>query len=400
MDFRIDKMSTSNPSKPPSNSVQPLLSNESETGPMSQIDQIKARLEKIKGTVLRISMRIPPASQHVIARSLGFNHHKFPDLDPHVQMLLSVRKWMSAANQSNPTPQNSRIHFRRDMAAIAKPTPVASVNDWEIPSRSGQLTVRHYTPIRHDYAEKHQEFLPLLIFFHGGSFIVGDIDTHDDPCRLLCQHGQMQVLSVNYRLMPESPSPAGIEDCFDTLKWAYEHIQSLGADPKKIAVGGDSAGGNLATVVSQMAVGTAYAPAAQLLIYPILDLVNDYPSHHAFGQGLFLSRVDLEAGKNLHLSCSQLPFSDPRVSPMLGNLKGLPPALIVTSAFDSLRDEGETYAIKMREEGSPCITYRVAGQGHGFINMAVINRGSYDATVNIAKNFRQLLDGLGDPSKY
>jgi acetyl esterase len=393
MKLWIGKMSASNPSKPLSNSIQPLLPNESEAGWMSRFDQIKTHLEKIKGIVLRLSMRIPAASQRAIARSLGFNHQKFPDLDPHVQMLLSVRKWMSAANQSNPTPQSSRIHFRRDMAAIAKPTPVASVNDWEIPSRSGQLTVRHYTPIRHDSAEKHQELLPLLVFFHGGSFIVGDVDTHDDPCRLLCQFGQMQVLSVSYRLMPESPSPAGIYDCFDALKWACENIQSLGADPNKIAVGGDSAGGNLATVVSQLAVGTAYAPAAQLMIYPILDLVNDYPSHHTFSHGLFLSRVDLDAGKRLHLSCSQLPFSDPRVSPMLGNLAGLPPALLVTAAFDGLRDEGETYAAKMREAGSPCVSYRVAGQGHGFVNMAVINRGAYDATVNIAKNFRKLLDG-------
>jgi acetyl esterase len=386
-------MSASNPSKPMMDASQSLLSNGSETGLMTRLDHIKARLDKIKGAALRLSMRMPQKSQRAIARKLGFNHEKFSDLDPHVQMLLSVRKWLSAASQINPTPESSRIHFQKDMAAIAYPTSVATVNNWKIPSRSGQLSVRHYTPIRHNSSEKQPELLPLLVFFHGGSFIVGDVDTHDDPCRLICQHGQMQVLSVNYRLMPESPSPAGIEDCFDTLKWAYEHVDILGADPTRIAVGGDSAGGNLAAVVSQLAVDTAYAPAAQLMIYPSLDLVNDYPSHHAFAQGLFLSRVDLEAGKRLHLSCSKLPFSDPRVSPILGNLVGLPPALLITAAFDSLRDEGESYAIKMREAGSHCIGYRVEGQGHGFVSMAVINRAAYDATVGIAKDFRQLLDG-------
>jgi acetyl esterase len=389
----IKNMSATNQSSSFSTSTQHHPFEETKTRQMSSYDRMQAKLEKIKGSFLRLSMQIPQSSQRAIAKSLGFNQEKFPDLDPHIQMLLSLRKWLSAENESNSTPETARIHFRRDMSAIAKPTPVAFVKDWSIPSRSGhQLSVRHYTPILDNSVDNHQEKLPLLVYFHGGSFIVGDVDTHDDPCRLLCQFGQMQVLSVSYRCMPDHPSPAGIEDCFDTLKWAYTHVLDLGADPKKIAVGGDSAGGNLAAVVSQLAVGTAYAPAAQLMIYPILDLVNEYPSHQNFGHGLFLSRVDLEAAKNLHLSCSLLPFSDPRVSPILGNLKGLPPALMITAAFDSLRDEGETYAIKMREAGSHCIGYRVEGQGHGFVSMAVINQAAYDATLSIARDFRKLLD--------
>lgn len=355
-----------------------------------------SRLDKLKGVALRLSMKLPAASHRAIAKSLGFNHARYPALDPHIQVLLSIRKYMTAANEGpKPHPELSRYIFRRDMAAIANPIPVATVKDWEIPSRAGKLSVRHYMPILDDDIATLCEPLPLLVFFHGGSFIVGDIDTHDDPCRLLCQHGQMQVLSVSYRLMPDHPSPAAIEDCLDTLKWAYEHINELGADPTKIAVGGDSAGGNLAAVVSQLAVGTSYAPAAQLLIYPSLDLVNEYPSHHAFGEGLFLSRVDVEYAKELHLSGSLLPFTDPRVSPMFGDLTGLPPALIVTAAFDSLRDEGEMYAIKMRESGSHCTAYRVEGQGHGFVSMATINQAAFKATRRIAKDFRELLDGVG-----
>ncbi len=361
---------------------------------IGRLKNLPARIEKLKGTVLRLSTRIPPAGQRAIARSLGFNHEKFPNLDPHVQMLLSVRKFISAADGSNPTPETSRIHFRRDMAAIAKPIPVATVRDWTIPSRSGRLAVRHYTPILHHSAKKSRKPLPLLVYFHGGSFIVGDVDTHDDPCRLLCQHGQMQVLSVTYRLMPDHPSPAAIEDCVDTLQWAHANAARLGADPTKIAVGGDSAGGNLAAVVSQLTVGTDYAPAAQLLIYPSVDLINDYPSHHAFGEGLFLSRVDVELAKEMHLANSLLPLSDPRVSPIFGNLAKLPPALIVTAAFDSLRDEAEIYALKMREAGSHCVAYRVEGQGHGFVSMAMINKAAYEATIQITRDFRELLDGL------
>jgi len=361
---------------------------------MSHFSQVKARLEKIKGIALRLSTRIPPASQRAIARSLGFDQQRFPDLDPHVQMLLSVRKWISAADSTNPSPAASRTHFRRDMAAIAKPTPVATVKDWTIPSRSGRLAVRHYTPTLNKSTKKNSNPLPILVYFHGGSFIVGDIDTHDDPCRLFCQHGQMQVLSVTYRLMPEHPSPAAIEDCLDTLKWVHTNIAKLGADPTKIAVGGDSAGGNLAAVISQLTAGTVDAPAAQLLIYPSVDLINEYPSHHAFGEGLFLSRVDVELAKEMHLAHSLLPLSDPRVSPMFGNLAELPPALIVTAAFDSLRDEAETYALRMREAGSHCIAYRVECQGHGFVSMAMINKAAYEATIQIARDFRELLDGL------
>lgn len=362
---------------------------------ISRFGDLINRLDKLKGIALRLSMRLPAASHRAIAKSLGFNHERYPALDPHIQVLLSVRKYMTAGNEgSKPHPEISRYIFRRDMAAIANPIPVATVKDWEIPSRAGKLTVRHYTPILNDETATLHEPLPLLVFFHGGSFIVGDVDTHDDPCRMFCQHGQMQVLSVSYRLLPEHPSPAAIEDCLDTLKWAHEHAASLGADPTKITVGGDSAGGNLAAVVSQLAVGTDYAPAAQLLIYPSLDLVNDYPSHHDFGQGLFLSRVDVEYCKELHSSRSLLPFTDPRISPILGNLAGLPPALIITAAFDSLRDEGEMYAIKMREAGSHCVAYRIEGQGHGFVSMATINHAAFDATRRIAKNFRVLLDQL------
>lgn len=370
--------------------------NESGAGVLiGRFNNLTARLDKLKGVALRLSMKLSPATHRAIAKSLGFNHERYPALDPHVQVLLSVRKYVTANNEGErPHPEVSRHNFRRDMAAIANPMPVATVKDFEIPSRAGKLTVRHYTPILTGDAEKSAEPLPLLVFFHGGSFIVGDVDTHDDPCRMFCQHGQMQVLSVSYRLLPEHPSPAAIEDCLDTLKWAHAHAASLGADSTKIAVGGDSAGGNLAAVVSQLAVDKPYAPAAQLLMYASLDLVNDYPSHHDFGHGLFLSRVDVDFCKELHLSRSLLPFTDPRVSPLLGNLSGLPPALIVTAAFDSLRDEGEMYAIKMREAGSHCVAYRVEGQGHGFVSMATVNHAAYKATRRIAKDFRVLLDGL------
>ena len=204
------------------------------------------------------------------------------------------------------------------------------------------------------------------------------------------------MLSVAYRLAPEHPAPAASNDCLDALKWAHKNAAALGIDPTKIAVGGDSAGGNLSAVVSQLAAGKAYAPAAQLLIYPVIDLEGIYPSHREYGKGLFLDQTDMDNAKIAYVDGIKLKRSDPRVSPLFGKLAGLAPALLVTAELDALRNEGELYAIKLREAGTYCEAYRVEGQGHGFINMTTINRAAYEATVKIAQDFRALLDETAD----
>ncbi|RYZ87914.1 MAG: alpha/beta hydrolase, partial [Moraxellaceae bacterium] len=236
--------------------------------------------------------------------------------------------------------------------------------------------------------------LPLLVFYHGGGFIVGDLNTHDEACRLLCKYGQMQVLSVDYRLAPENPAPAAVFDCVAALKWAKAHAAELGADPAKVAVGGDSAGGNLSAVVSQQTKGTPDAPAAQLLIYPVVDLVNEYESRKIYTQGLFLSDLDVEQANASYVGISELSLEDPLVTPALGDMTNLPPALVITAGFDVLRDEGEAYAKRMLKLGNQATLERVPGQGHGFINITSVNRSARQATIKMAQDFRQLLDGL------
>ena len=358
------------------------------------INNITARVDKLQGTAARLTMRLPRFSQRALAKVLGFND-QHAKLDSHLQILVVARDLMGGGNLIGNDAEKSRRNFRKDMASIIrKPTTVASVKDFNIPSRSGQLAVRLYTPVSKKSAQTLP--LPLLVFFHGGGFVVGDLDTHDEPCRLFCHHAHVQVLSIDYRLAPEHPAPAAIEDCLDALKWAHEHALELGADPTKIAVGGDSAGGNISAVVSQLAADKPYAPAAQLLIYPVVDLVNKYSSHAAYGKGLFLHQSDMDNARSAYVESSQLTFSDPRVSPLLGNLAGLPPALLVTAELDTLRDEGEMYAVKMREASSQCVAHRVEGQGHGFISMTTINRAAFKATRRIAHDFRALLDGKLD----
>ncbi len=360
------------------------------------VDHLTARVEKLQGTAARLTMKLPSFTQRAIAKAFGFNGN-FKNLDTHLQMLIVVRDLMGGGDLIGQNPDKSRRNFRKEMASIiSKPTPVGAVTNWEIPVNLANLAVRHYTPKLIGYDKTSSKKLPLLVFFHGGGFVVGDLDTHDEPCRLFCQHAQVQVLSIAYRLAPEHPAPTAVEDCLAALKWAFEHAEDLDIDSTKIAVGGDSAGGNLAAVVSQLTMGTPYAPAAQLLIYPVVDLVNKYPSHAAYGKGLFLDQSDMDNAKNAYVASSQLTFSDPRVSPLLGNLADLPPALLVTAELDTLRDEGELYAVKMREAGSHCIAHRVLGQGHGFINITSINRAALQSTRQMAHDFRALLDGKLD----
>jgi len=356
-----------------------------------QIHQFVKRVEKVQGRAARLTSHLPDISKRLLAQALG-QRSPHGNLDPHLQFLLAFRALRGGADLVGDDPVKSRRHFRREMAALTgKPTPVAKVRDFDILVRSGQIAVRHYQPI---VPVSHKEKLPLLVFFHGGGFVVGDLDTHDEPCRLLCQYGQMHVLSVDYRLAPEHPAPAAVEDCLDALKWAYQHATELNVDPKKITVGGDSAGGNLSAAVSQLARGESFAPKAQLLIYPVVDLLNDYPTYADYGTGLFLLKSDMDRAKLALLSGSGVAKDDPRVSPIFGDLSGLAAALVVTAEFDTLRDEGEHYAVKLSEAGTRCVAYRVERQGHGFINLAVVNPGAFKATVKMARDFRRLLDRL------
>lgn len=359
----------------------------------SLLNKLTTQAEKLQGTAARLTMRLPQSSQRALAKVLGFNH-EHSRLDSHLQIILTARELMGGGDLLGNNIEKSRHRFHKEMTAIIrKPTPVAAVTNWDIEHGLVKNAVRYYSPLLNSRSKRENKLLPLLVFFHGGGFMIGDLDTHDEVCRVLCQHGQFNVLSVAYRLAPEHPAPSGVEDCLNALQWAHEHAADLNVDPTKIAVGGDSAGGNLSAVVSQLAADKTYAPVAQLLLYPVVDFVNKYPSHKTYGKGLFLDQTDMDNATHNYMAHSQLTLSDPRVSPLLGNLAGLPTALLVTAELDVLRDEGELYAVKMREAGSECIAHRIEGQGHGFMNITSINRAAFKSARRIAHDFRALLDG-------
>jgi len=241
---------------------------------------------------------------------------------------------------------------------------VHSTRDLSIPSPTGDLPARLYLPgTGKDY--------PLLVYFHGGGWVFGDIETVDNISRFFCRHLPCAVLSVDYRLAPEHPFPAAVEDAITAVEWAALHAHELNADPTRLLVAGDSAGGTLTAVVAQQALlkGTPKL-AAQVLLYAATDCSSlDTPSYRLFGEkSLGLPRKDVDWFLEQYVPDAATRL-DPRVSPLLStDLQNLPPALVVTAEFDVLRDEGETYARRLQEAGVPVQLIRCNGVTHGFLS--------------------------------
>jgi acetyl esterase/lipase len=265
--------------------------------------------------------------------------------------------------------------------------PMARVESLQVPGPAGQIACRLYTPTGAPGANG-----PLLVYYHGGGWVIGDLDTHDGPCRFLAAHSGAQLLSIDYRLAPEHPFPAAVDDAWAAYAWASANAAELGSDPARIAVGGDSAGGNLATVVSLLARDRgAPPPAMQLLIYPVTTVTQEMPSRDLFGNGFLLTCRDMDFFEGHYLS-SDADRQDPRVSPLEAeNLAGLPPAYVATAGFDPLRDEGEAFALRMREAGVRVALRRHPGLVHSYANLTAISRTSRAAMLEAAGALRMVL---------
>jgi acetyl esterase len=268
-------------------------------------------------------------------------------------------------------------------------TEVDSVHELEIEGAAGPLRARHYQPPNVSGSQKPS----LLVFFHGGGFVIGDLDTHDEACRMLCRYAGVQVLSVDYRLAPEHPFPAAVDDALAAFRWAAAHASELGADAERVAVGGDSAGGNLSAVTAQLAARDGGpAPALQLLIYPAVDLTTARAaSGRLFAEGFYLTENDRQWAARHYFSGSERDATDPRASPALADdLSGLAPAVVITGGFDPLRDEGEAYAEALRKAGTRVVLDRAPELIHGFINMTMVP-AARDASLRLAGILRASL---------
>lgn len=288
-------------------------------------------------------------------------------LDPQTQAYVDQINATQAPPLSVIPVEKARKAMNRVLAGLDSPgEPVESVEDRRLPGPAGQLSVRIYTPAG-------DKPLPMLVFFHGGGWMVGSLDTHDSTCRALANGASCLVVSVDYRLAPEHKFPAAPADCYAATRWAAETAAGLGGDPAKLAVGGDSAGGNLAAVVAQMARDRG-GPAlvGQLLVYPVTDPACETPSHQENATGYVTTRDDIRYFWSLYLA-SDADRDNPYAAPArAANLAGLPPALILTGEYDPLRDEGELYAARLQEAGVPVELTRHEGLIHGFFGMGAI----------------------------
>jgi len=305
-------------------------------------------------------------------------------LDPHLSLILALERRLHGAHREADVEERRAGMRKASAIAAGTPVKVGTTRDLEVDGSEGPLDARHYAPVEPDGK-------PLLVFFHGGGWVVGDLDTHDQVCRILTRYADLHVLSVAYRLAPEHPYPAPVDDAVASWEWAVKHAGELGADVDRIAVGGDSAGGNLAAVVAQVARDTAtHAPVAQLLLYPGTDASRDRPSKNLFVDGYFLTRKQMDWYWDTYSEGRDR--TDPRLSPMCADtLERLAPALVTTAAFDPLRDEGEAYAEALRDAGVPTVLRRAPGLVHGYFSMTGVHRPSLDESLAVAGAFGALV---------
>ena len=281
-------------------------------------------------------------------------------LHPDYDAMLAAMEDMGSPKIIEMSVADAREMFR--MMQPADDTPVGNVENRSIDGPGGQIPLRIYTP-----SAKGDAPPPIAMMFHGGGWVIGDLDTADSQSRELCAGAGCIVVSVDYRLAPEHRFPAAALDCFAATRWASENGTALGGDPKRVAVVGDSAGGNLAAVVTLMARDAGGpAIAAQVLVYPVTDGVRfDTASYRDCAEGYMLTAEAMHWFWDQYADPGER--SDPRASPLLADdLSGLPPALVMTAEYDPLRDEGEAYARALEAAGNTVECIRFDGFLHGF----------------------------------
>ena len=290
-------------------------------------------------------------------------------LDPQAQALMQLMVEKGVPPVNTLTPVQARESYRSRRAFTQPDAPeVYQVADQVIQSNGVNVPVRVY----HPHTAQTHKFLPALVYIHGGGWTIGDLDTHDVLCRSLCLQADVVVVSVDYRMGPEHKFPAAYDDTVAAFNWTVANASALGVDPKRIAIGGDSAGGNLsaaACIGLRDQKGLSVQPAFQLLIYPATIMWQDTPSYHANGQGYMLTKDSIAYYTDNYLR-NRDDAKDWRASPQWASTHaGLPPAFVMTAGFDPLRDEGLMYADALSKAGVSCQYICFERQIHGFITM-------------------------------
>jgi acetyl esterase len=308
-------------------------------------------------------------------------------LHPTAAAILPMWKEFGLDLDSDTTPQDARTKMAAATTAGIMPKhPVHAVGDRSVPGPAGDLPVRVYWPS--DAGSR-----PVIVWLHGGGWVLGSIETHDNHCRMLCDEVGAVVVSVDYRLAPEAKFPGAVEDCVGAWKYVTANAAELGGDPNRVAIAGDSAGGNLAAVTCLVARDQGLpAPTFQLLVYPVTDYEFESASMVDNATGFGLETEHMRWFYD-HYARTPEDHGDWRMSPLRADLYGLPPALVITAEFDPLRDQGEAYARKLEAAGVDTATIRTDGVFHGFFGMHAFlepARAPWDSAVaRLRAAFRQ-----------
>ncbi|WP_375493899.1 alpha/beta hydrolase [uncultured Jatrophihabitans sp.] len=312
-------------------------------------------------------------------------------LDPNLAGLLQFIEQAGYPPVAKSTPEQARAGLRALMVDFRDPSTLPDVGS-VTPTTLGQTAVRVYRPD----AASHTA---TIVYFHGGGFVIGDLDTHEGVCRLLCKDTGAVVVSVDYRLAPEHRFPAALDDAYAATQLVAADIESYGGDATRLVVGGDSAGGNLAAVCAQLAHADGIHLAAQLLVYPAVDLLGEYQSRTDNSTGYFLTLDDMRwfAANYMGVADESDPRAvalagDPRLSPLhAASLEGLAPAVVATAEFDPLRDEGDAYAAALAAAGVSVRHRRFDGLIHGFYGMELISPAVAEASAWINAQLKELI---------
>ncbi len=340
--------------------------------PVSIHQRLAALGALAESSVLKAAMALPESVQaRLVGKPVVLDGQT---LATETQLLLAMQRLAPLPSaETLPIPEGRKVVLHQS-ALAAGDQPIGAVRNLPV----GDLPGRLYT------GSSAGATSPLLLFLHGGGFMYGDLDSHDASCRLLAERAGIRVLAVDYRMGPEDPFPAAYDDAVAAFEWVVANAASIGADPDRLAVGGDSAGGNLAAGVAIHAAREGLPLAFQLLVYPMTDAEHPTRSFELFSEGFYLTKRFMDLANECYLPPGQ-DLRDPRISVIHADLPaGLAPAYVVTAGFDPLRDEGEAYARKLADAGVEVELQRFPDQIHSFFNIVGVGRRSPAAVAEIA----------------
>ena len=344
-------------------------------------------IEAVQTAVLRLALRLPGPIQRLISGPPVMVEGQ--RLAPDLQLMLRLQ----ALSGRKPAEQRPWAAAREELALQARMVggrqPIGSVRDITIEGPGGPLGLRLYTPTSRLNADR----VPTMLFIHGGGMVYGgQHGTHDAACRFLAEQSGVQLLSVDYRLAPEDPYPTGVDDCIAAAEWMFEHTAQIDADPDRLAVGGDSAGGFFSAVVALAAAESGRKLAFQFLIYPVTDFVEESASRRTFGQGFFLTKEFMDGALAAFLpDPADRSRAEVNLVARTSFPEGLAPAFVATAGFDPLRDEGEAYAALLAEHGVAVEQKRFPGMIHGFLNMVAFGTDAPTCNRELAARLRAAL---------